>query len=136
MDRSKLLITVSPKRLVVRLSRESFEPPRARFERILSVMSTDITESRVTSSRLVVCVNALGYSSGHWTRKHSGRSTGAGLGGMSVDADHREPFAAQRMQVTAAGRAASRSSPMGWPHRSQIPYVPVSSRCSAASAGW
>ena len=97
---------------------------------MLSVMSTDITESHVTSSRLVACVNALGYLSGHWTRKHSGRSTGAGLGGMSVDADHREPFAAQRMQVTAAGRAASRSSPMGWPHRSQIPYVPVSSRCS------
>ena len=103
---------------------------------MLSVMSTDITESRVTSSRLVVCVNALGYLSGHWTRKHSGRSTGAGLGVMSVDANHREPFAAQRMQVTAAGRAASRSSPTGWPHRPQIPYVPVSSRCSAASAGW
>jgi hypothetical protein len=79
-------------------------------------------------------VNALGYLSGHWTRKHSGRSTGAGLGVMSVDANHREPFAAQRMQVTAAGRAANRSAPMGWPHRPQIPYVPVSSRCSAASA--
>ena len=47
-------------------------------------MSTDITEPRVTSSGFVVCVNALGYLSGHWTGKHSGRSAGAGV--VSVDA--------------------------------------------------
>ena len=37
------------------------------------------------------------------------------------------------MQVTAAGRAASRSSPIGCPHRWHIPYRPASSLCSAAS---
>ena len=46
---------------------------------------------------------------------------------------YREVLAAQRMQVTAAGRAASRSSPIGCPHRWHIPYRPASSRCSAAS---
>jgi hypothetical protein len=65
-------------------------------------MAADITESRVTSIRLVVCVNALGYLSGHETRKSF--RTGAGLGVVSVNADHREPLAAQQTQVTAAGR--------------------------------
>lgn len=47
-------------------------------------MSTDIAESRVTSSRFVACVNALGYLSGHWAGEHSGRPAGAGV--VSVDA--------------------------------------------------
>jgi hypothetical protein len=40
--------------------------------------------------------------------------------GRAADAGHRGR-AAQRTQVTAAGRAASRSSPMGCPHRSHTP---------------
>ena len=43
------------------------------------------------------------------------------------------PRAAQRTQVAAAGRAASRSAPMGCPHRSHTPYRPSASRRSAAS---
>jgi putative ABC transport system permease protein len=42
-------------------------------------------------------------------------------------------WAAQRTQVRAAGRAASRSSPIGCPHRSHRPYRPAASRPSAAS---
>src|SRR5712692_59869 len=37
------------------------------------------------------------------------------------------------MQVGAAGRAASRSAPMGCPHRSHTPYRPSASRRNAAS---
>ena len=40
---------------------------------------------------------------------------------------------AQRTQVTAAGRAASRSAPIGCPHRSHTPYRPSASRRSASS---
>jgi hypothetical protein len=35
------------------------------------------------------------------------------------------------MHLTAVGRAASRSGPIGRPHRSQMPYVPFSMRCIA-----
>jgi hypothetical protein len=56
-----------------------------------------------------------------------------GWGRSSPAAGQFEPEAAQRIQVSAAGRAVSRSLPIGCPHRSHTPYWPASSRRSAAS---
>jgi hypothetical protein len=51
----------------------------------------------------------------------------------ALRAEYGPYLAAQRIQVTAAGRAASRSSPIGCPHRSHNPYRPSRTRSSAAS---
>ena len=55
------------------------------------------------------------------------------LGVAQAAAPYRRRPPAQSIQVRAAGRAASRSSPIGRPHRSHTPYRPSASRSSAAS---
>jgi transposase InsO family protein len=85
-------------------------------------MSIDITGSRVTSSGLVVCVNALGYLSGHWTRKHSGRST------VRVAAPLADPVRAGLQPVQC--RLGRPGSPDGGRRPLSGRWVPVRGRCA------
>ena len=74
-----------------------------------------------------------------WSSPWPGRSARrAGRPGPAPRSRCAPSKTAQRMQVSAAGRAASRSSPIGCPHRSHSPYRPSRTRSSAApiAASW